>query len=477
MSKKVPPKPSNAELHQLPKEELVKLILALQNEVDRLKAIISKDSSTSSKPPSTDIIKKSEKKPSTDSSKETTKRKPGGQPGHQGKTRKGFGRVDRIENLYPKKCSGCGGRNLSSEVIKIETKQVAQLVAKPIEIVEYHRHHHHCQDCGKVCVANWSEQIIPGQDLGVRLQGLIGWLGNYAHVPYEKIQELLCELGSIEIGVGTLVATNQRVASAIKKPVEQLAHWVKKEQPNIHVDETPWTVKGIKEWLWVVANPSFCLFHGGDTRSRAELELLLGKKYSGVISSDDYSVYNGYPAAAQQKCLAHILRKFKGLIKLPGLNNTAIGQAWIELIDEGFKHYHLLQTTGDHLAYQQWVREFQTKLSRAFHHWIPLAGATAKGLLCKLQKQYHQWWYFLEHPEVPPDNNLAERCLRLAVTKRKISGGSRSLSRFGDTADLLSVIQTCRIQQRCVVDFFAQALCAHVGHRIDYPSLIPFSPT
>jgi hypothetical protein len=45
-------------------------------------------------------------------------------------------------------------------------------------------------------------------------------------------------------------------------------------QPNIHVDETPWSVKGIKEWLWVVANSEFCLFTAADTRSRAELETI-----------------------------------------------------------------------------------------------------------------------------------------------------------------------------------------------------------
>lgn len=67
--------------------------------------------------------------------------------------------------------------------------------------------------------ADWSQEIIPGQDLGVRLQALIGWLGNYAHVPYTKIRELLFELGNIDIGEGTLVATNERVAQVSEKPV------------------------------------------------------------------------------------------------------------------------------------------------------------------------------------------------------------------------------------------------------------------
>ena len=74
--------------------------------------------------------------------------------------------------------------------------------------------------------------------------------------------------------------------------------------------------------------------------------------------------------------------------------------------------------------------------------------------------------------EIPPDNNLAERALRLAVTKRKVSGGSRSMKRFEDTADNLSVIQTCRFQGRSVSNFFASALKASVGIE-EQPSLVP----
>lgn len=36
------------------------------------------------------------------------------------------------------------------------------------------------------------------------------------------------------------------------------------------MDETPWLVKGVKEWLWIFANTDFALFHAADTRSRAE---------------------------------------------------------------------------------------------------------------------------------------------------------------------------------------------------------------
>ncbi len=94
------------ELNQLSKAELVQIILTqqklieqLKQEIEKLKLSRDKNSKTSSKPPSTDLLKKSEKAKLQEdkSSEQKKKRKPGGQPGHQGKTRKGFAQIDRIE--------------------------------------------------------------------------------------------------------------------------------------------------------------------------------------------------------------------------------------------------------------------------------------------------------------------------------------------------------------------------------------------
>ena len=85
------------------------LIEQLQQEIERLKLQQQNNSQTSSKPPSTDLIQKSEKPKASTETAQEGKRKPGGQPGHPGKTRKGFGRVDRYEVLRPQQCPGCGG--------------------------------------------------------------------------------------------------------------------------------------------------------------------------------------------------------------------------------------------------------------------------------------------------------------------------------------------------------------------------------
>ncbi|BAY45702.1 transposase IS66 [Scytonema sp. HK-05] len=455
-------------------ERLNKRILQLEQEVQKLKVSRDLDSKSSSKPPSGDILKKSENKQQVeDRDSETPKRKPGGQPGHPGKTRKGFGRVDRFETLRPEFCFCCGSTGFIKEPIKIERQQVAQLVERPIEIVEYHRHTCVCGHCGNVQTSDWSPDIVPGQDIGVRLQAFLGWINNYGHLPYEKQQELLWELAKIEIGVGTLVATNERIDAAVEKSVNSLKDWIQQTQPNIHSDETPWVVKGVKEWLWIFASTDFALFHAADTRSRAELETILGLNYGGVLSSDDYSVYNGYEVKAQQKCLAHLRRHFKKLIKLPGLNNLRIGEKFVKLIDDAFKNYSLFQHNQNILEFFAWACGFKVKVKSSIDEWIPKAGGEAGKLLRSLRDKTDQWWYFLDHPEVPPDNNLAERMLRLAVTKRKVSGGSRSMERFQDTANLLTVVQTCRRQGRSVITFFEQAIKAMVNSDIQAPSLIP----
>lgn len=452
---------------------LQKIIQELQEKLAIATGKSRTTSQTSSQPPSLDLIQKSEK--AKDQVEEEPKKKPGGQPGHQGKTRKGFGRVDRYEISFPEICQWCGSRELS-EVISHQTQQVACLVAKPIEVVEYQTQSCKCLECGGVVRGSLPEGIVPGQDLNINLQALLVWLGNYGHLSYEKQQELVWELGAIEIGTGTLQKTNQRVAESVEPAINDLWEWAK-HRPNVHVDETPWCVMGVKEWLWTASGEGFCLFHAADTRGRVELETMLGTEFAGVLSSDDFSVYNGCHVTAQQKCLAHLLRHFKKVLALPGQNNNAaVAAVFIELINEAFGQHRLWREERNLVTYFQWAIDFKARLNQALQTWLSTVGYAAGLLLRSLRDQADQWWYFLEDPAVPPDNNLAERSLRLAVTKRKVSGGSRSMERFKQTANLLSVIQTCRFQARSAMAFFREVISAH-SCELAMPSLIPLSFT
>ena len=52
--------------------------------------------------------------------------------------------------------------------------------------------------CGETQTADSSPEIVLGQDIGIRLQAFLGWINNNGHLPYEKQQQLLWELGQIE---------------------------------------------------------------------------------------------------------------------------------------------------------------------------------------------------------------------------------------------------------------------------------------
>lgn len=159
------------QLSQLSKKELVKLILNQQTLITELQTKIEKlilsrdlDSKNSSKPPSSDLLKKPE---GNQKEKQLKKKKPGGQLGHPGTTRKGFGRVDRYELLKAETCSSCGQLLEGASPVKIEKQSVlkdtashiAVLIERPIEIVEYQRYHLKCQCCGSTTTPAWSNQI------------------------------------------------------------------------------------------------------------------------------------------------------------------------------------------------------------------------------------------------------------------------------------------------------------------------------
>lgn len=162
----------------------------------------------------------------------------------------------------------------------------------------------------------------------------------------------------------------------------------------------------------------------------------------------------------------HLRRHFKQVEKLKTPHQTELAGVFLDLLTEAFAEHRRYRQTGERSLYDQWVEDFQQRLKQSLEKWRPKAGYAAGLLLKSLVDKSHQWWYFLEHPEVPPDNNRAERSLRLGVTKRKIAGGSRSFPGFVDTARLLTVIQSCRAQGRSVLTFLRQALVS-VHHSLE----------
>ena len=231
--------------------------------------------------------------------------------------------------------------------------------------------------------------------------------------------------------------------------------------------------------------------------AQAELSQQLGDKFDGVLSTDDFSVYNGYPVTDQQKCLAHLRRHFKKVVKLGHGNNPVLGQAFLDLINEAFIQHRYWQggfageaspantprETQDDRAYLTWASGFKVRITQTIEQWIGRAGYDAGKLLRALTGKPPWGIATGQSSAMVVLPRAIQRCHRTiiwqsdccgsAVTKRKVSGGSRSMERFAQTADLLSVVQTCRRQGRSVMKFFQSALIAKSGSGKSQPCLLP----
>jgi len=131
------------------------------------------------------------------------------------------------------------------------------------------------------------------------------------------------------------------------------------------------------------------------------------------------TVCTSYPVNAQQKCLADLRRHFKSPQIRPWQQPSPRANL-LELIDEAFTKHRQWRQTQDTVLTKLGQR---LQVTSATEHPVDRSSGVRGGsLLRSLRDKAEQWWYFLDHPEVPPDNNLAERSLRLAVTKRKVGG-------------------------------------------------------
>jgi len=279
-------------------------ILQLKEELDKLK---NRSSQNSSVPPSQDLLKKP-----SDKSKRKKGKKRGPKYNHSGTTRNGFGEPDRIEQLRASVCPACGDDVEQVAGAPKKIPQVAELVEQPVEIWEYQRSLCQCQSCGWSGYAPLPWGIKEGFSYGGRLSSVVGWLGYGGNLTWRKQEYFVEHVLGIPISQGSLAKMHRWFTESLEPYYQQWLAYVK--QPGVRcVDETTYCIDGIKYWVWVATSDQVCVLLLAPTRSSAELKLLLGENFDGILTSDCFSAYGPQIAGAKQKCLAHLERDLDAL--------------------------------------------------------------------------------------------------------------------------------------------------------------------
>ena len=451
-------------------QQLHQQLTQLQAEVEQLKEALRKlgqrTSENSSQPPSTDAYKKKSKEIPR------RKKKQGPKYGHEGSTRNGFADVDHRVEVPLEHCPNCGSEVERVTDAPVRRHQIAELVNKPVEVWEYQRPQYQCPVCGWQGYAPLPLGCREDFSYGALLSSLVGWLGYGGHLSWNKQRYLMETVFGIPLSQGSLSKMHQWFCQSLYPSYEQW--WQLIQQPGVRcLDETSYRLDGVNYWMWVATSADVCVLFLAPTRSSAEVQSLLGQDFDGILSSDCWSAYSPQSASAKQKCLAHIGRDLKALSTSNFSANRQFAEQVIPILESArraHQDYHAGQLTLEQLQHHRLIVEAQ--LAQVLQH-PPDKGwaADAQTLANRFVRYWSDWFTFLSHPELKPDNNDAERALRPVVIHRKVTGGARSQWGGQLVALMFSFLETTRLQgKNAVKELFS--LLVNVGRS---PPLLPAS--
>ena len=413
-------------------------ILSLQKEVSYLKeekgSLLQELNEACRRP-----FKPNKKLPET-----LSKNKPGAPCGHRGATRKKPTKIDEYHDIYPTRCATCG----STEITVYETSEdhlVEDLEIK-VKTVCFRHHYGYCKKCQKTIYIPKDACEIPKSNIGPVARAVGGYL-HYLGISFRKTQQIFENIFGLEITHSSFVDFDNQLGENGGRLYEQIKLLVR-HSSIIHGDETGWRVSGINHWLWGFTNQDAALYRIERSRGSKVVEDTLGKKYRGVIISDFYSAYNRIKAKGKQKCLGHLLKEVKSIEEK---NNFSAGslewlfcdrlKATLKIGLEVWDKFRIGEKVlGDLQQTKEMMAQVLTELVLC-----PSEDNNIKRLQKRLIKHNAELLTFLDHPEIEPTNNRAERQLRPNVIMRKITFGNRSESGARNHQVIMSIIHTARL--------------------------------
>jgi transposase len=278
------------------------------------------------------------------------------------------------------------------------------------------------------------------------------------------------EVLGVPLALGEVCQVEQTVAAALAVPVQEARAYIHAQDAN--VDEPSWRQQQRRVWLWVAVTRWVSVFLIRTSRGAKVLRELVGASYTAVLTSDRAKAYNSQPLRHRPLCWAHLRRDFQAMIDRGGAG-AAVGQRLLEHAEVRFGWWHWVRdgtwawSTFQH--YLRWLRgSFREELRAGARCACPKTAATCQELL----KVEAAWWTFVRVPDLEPTNNPAERALRHAVQWRKTSSGTDSVGGSQFVEHILTVVMTCRQQERNVLAYVT-ACCQAFYEGTQVPSLLP----
>jgi transposase len=432
-------------------------------------AAARKNSSTSSKPPSSDIVKPEKRR-----GQGGKNRKRGGQPGHQRHDRPHFP-LDMIDETLPYTldcCPDCGGDLLFSRQAEPRVIQQAELVAKPLWVTEHRAVAYWCPHCRKVHYAPMPEVVEKTGLFGPKLTTLVAFMKGVCHTSFSTIRKFLRDVVGIKVSRGYLAKVIAKVTTCLTPAYDELLARLPGEA-FLNVDETGHKENAKKFWTWCFRAELYTLFRIKPSRGSEVLVDTLGEEFNGVLGCDYFGAYRKYMRKFDvlvQFCLAHLIRDVKFLATLPGKKQKAYGERIREALRELFAVIHRRDTLSE-VGFARKLEAARAEVVRVATTRVP-QGKHAQNLAKRFHKHGEAYFQFITTPGIDPTNNLAEQAIRFVVIDRRITQGTRSETGRRWCERIWTTIATCAQQGRSVFMFLLESFHSHL-RGVPPPSLLP----
>lgn len=422
--------------------------LSLLKRIEALEARLNRDSSNSSRPPSTDSPAKKHQR----RTQVAERRKPGGKPGHAGHPQVLLDPTSSV-SLFPSACA-CGHGEFA-EVALYHTHQVIELPVIRPEVTHWILHQGRCLACGTLCKAALPLEHASGY--GPRLTGFVGEMAGMVGASRSAVQDLCASVCSISLSQGAIQKMVDRVSEAIVPHYTAMGEVARTSLVN-YIDETSWLMHGDRQWLWVMANPVVAYFQIHTHRSKTAFAQLIGD-WMGILVSDGYRVSQSWEGL-RQSCLAHLIRAAQGLAESVEAGMACFGR---RVHAELQRLCHMGTERPTVGQWRVWYARFRALVNQHATR-EDKAGTFAR----RLAREGESLGLFLDVPGVEATNNIAERAHRFGVLWRKRSQGTRSEKGSRWVERVLSLRHTCRIRGRPTFPLLVDAVaCLFKGERPD----------
>jgi transposase len=380
------------------------------------------------------------------------KKKPGARNGHAGTRRRKPAKIDQHQDHRLSECPCCGG---ALQRCKRTRKRIIEDIPADITpvVTEHTVHRDYCPNCKKH-VEPVVPDAMPNASLGHNVMAFTAWCHYGLGVTLSQVRDILSSHLHTHLSGGGLIDGWRRLSDALLPWYEQIAQEAR-ASAVLHADETGWRVDGQTHWLWCFCNHRNSYYMIDRSRGSPALQKFFTEAFGGTLVTDFWRAYESVLAEDRQYCIPHLLRELESVDEHnTGLEWRSFAKQLRRLIRDGIR----LRKRKDFTP-----QKYDRRIKLIHQRLCKLADATyldadTHRLGQRISRHRDHLFTFLDKPEVPPDNNRAEREIRPAVIIRKNSLCNRSERGAVTQAVLMSVFRTLKLRGHHPTATIANAL-------------------